>query len=56
MVDKSDFYTSFLGLLNKDILNSGYSLFDARILLELDKVEETTANGLIGLLEATRAI
>lgn len=40
------FYTNILGLLDKDILKSGYSLTEARVLFEIFKTENCTANAL----------
>lgn len=50
----SRFYTNILGLLNKCILNSSYSLTEARILIEICKTKECTANGLIEKLDIDR--
>jgi len=41
------FYTNILGLLDKHILDSPYSLTEVRILLEINKIKECTANNLI---------
>ena len=41
------FYTKVLGLLEKHILDSPYSLTEARILLEISKIRDCTANKLI---------
>lgn len=48
------FYTKILGLLNKYILDSPYSLTEARILLEIGKMKECTANKLISKLDIDR--
>lgn len=40
------FYTNVLGLLDKDILKSGYSLTEARVLFEIFRTENCTANAL----------
>ena len=40
------FYTNILGLLDRDILDSGYSLTEARILFELGEFERVTASAL----------
>lgn len=50
----SRFYTNILGLLNKCILDSSYSLTEARILIEIYKAKECTANGLIEKLDVDR--
>ncbi|ADK13165.1 MULTISPECIES: bifunctional helix-turn-helix transcriptional regulator/GNAT family N-acetyltransferase [Clostridium] len=47
----SRFYTNILGLLNQDILDSSYSLTEARILFEINKTKECTANILIDKLD-----
>lgn len=41
------FYTNILGLLNKHILDSPYSLTEIRVLLEIDRQKDCTANFLI---------
>jgi len=50
----SRFYTNILGLLNKCILDSSYSLTEARILIEIYKTKECTANWLIEKLDVDR--
>lgn len=50
----SRFYTNILGLLNKCILDSSYSLIEARILIEIHKTKECTANELIEKLDVDR--
>lgn len=40
------FYTNILGLLDRHILESGYSLTEARVLFEIFKTEDCTANTL----------
>lgn len=45
------FYTDLLGLLNKHILNSPYSLTEARVLFEIDKIRHCTANTLTERLD-----
>ena len=44
-------YTQVLGLLNKHILDSGYSLTEARVLFEIDGRGACTANDLIIALQ-----
>jgi DNA-binding MarR family transcriptional regulator len=44
------FYTSIIGLLDRHILNSSYSLPEVRILFEIDHHSELTASGIIDLL------
>ncbi|MFZ5967299.1 MAG: bifunctional helix-turn-helix transcriptional regulator/GNAT family N-acetyltransferase [Bacillota bacterium] len=48
------FYTDILGLLNQHILDSPYSLTEVRILFEIDKMEDCTANTLIDKLHIDR--
>lgn len=50
----SRFYTNILGLLNQSILDSPYSLTEVRILLEISRVEDCTANTLIDRLNIDR--
>ena len=45
------FYTDFIGLVNKNILDSPYSLAEARVLLEMDKAGPCTASDLTRLLQ-----
>ncbi|QDR83163.1 bifunctional helix-turn-helix transcriptional regulator/GNAT family N-acetyltransferase [Sporomusa termitida] len=45
------FYTHFIGLINKNILASPYSLAEARVLLEVDKAGQCTASELTSLLQ-----
>lgn len=48
------FYTNILGLLDRHIIDSGYSLTEARILFEISKTETCTANKLCALLGVDR--
>lgn len=48
------FYTNILGLLEKDIYGSGYSLSEARILFEISKTEYCTAVQLCNTLKMDR--
>lgn len=50
----SRFYTKILGLLDKHILDSPYSLTEVRILLEIEKIKDCTANNLISKLAIDR--
>lgn len=50
----SRFYTNIIGLLNESILNSPYSLTEVRILLEIKKIKNCTANILIDKLNIDR--
>lgn len=49
------FYTNVLGLLAQHILDSGYSLTEVRVLLEISKVNHCTANTLVNQLEIDRS-
>ncbi|MCH4168694.1 MAG: helix-turn-helix domain-containing GNAT family N-acetyltransferase [Streptococcaceae bacterium] len=49
------FYTNILGLLDQHILDSGYSLTEARVIFELSKMEHFTANQLCQLLKIDRS-
>lgn len=44
------FYTNILGLLEKHLLHSKYTLVEVRILFEIHKNEKTTASDLINTL------
>lgn len=49
------FYTNILGLLDRHILHSGYSLTEARVLFEISKTEHCTANQLCSALDIDRS-
>lgn len=49
------FYTNILGLLDQHIIDSGYSLTEARILFEISKTETCTANQLCSVLDIDRS-
>lgn len=49
------FYTNILGLLDQQILESGYSLTQARVLFEIGKAQRCCANNLSGLLNIDRS-
>lgn len=49
------FYTNILGLLNQHILESGYSLTEARVILEISKINQCTANALSTQLDLDRS-
>jgi DNA-binding MarR family transcriptional regulator/GNAT superfamily N-acetyltransferase len=44
------FYTNLLGLLDRTLLKSDYSLTEVRILFEIDRLSSTTASELVKLL------
>ena len=45
------FYTNIIGLLDKHILNSNYSLPEVRIMFELNNNSALTASDIIGLID-----
>lgn len=49
------FYTNVLGLLDQYILDSGYSLTEVRVLLEISKANHCKANALVNQLEIDRS-
>lgn len=49
------FYTNILGLLDQHIIDSGYSLTEARILFEISKTDTCTANQLCSVLNVERS-
>ena len=49
------FYTNILGLLDEYIIDSGYSLTEARILFEISKTDICTANQLCSILDIDRS-
>ncbi|MED4779850.1 MarR family winged helix-turn-helix transcriptional regulator [Brevibacillus choshinensis] len=49
------FYTNILGVLDKHVLDTGYSLTEARVLLEIGFMEQCIANQLVDKLEIDRS-
>lgn len=49
------FYTNVLGLLDQHILDSGYSLTEVRVLLEISRLNQCTANILVNKLKIDRS-
>ncbi|MEJ9233151.1 MarR family transcriptional regulator [Peribacillus butanolivorans] len=49
------FYTNILGVLDKHILDTGYSFTEARIILEIGLMEQCIANNLVDKLEIDRS-
>lgn len=49
------FYSNILGLLDQHIIDSGYSLTEARILFEISKTDTCTANQLCSILDIDRS-
>ncbi|MDT3426888.1 DNA-binding MarR family transcriptional regulator [Paenibacillus forsythiae] len=49
------FYTNILGLLDKHVLNTGYSFTEARVILEIGFLEQCIANQLVDKLDIDRS-
>ncbi len=49
------FYTNLLGLLDKHVLNTGYSFTEARVILEIGFMERCIANNLVEKLDVDRS-
>ncbi|BCG58767.1 MarR family winged helix-turn-helix transcriptional regulator [Paenibacillus sp. URB8-2] len=49
------FYTNILGLLDKHVLNTGYSFTEARVILEIGFLEQCIANNLVEKLDIDRS-
>ncbi|MFF2496792.1 MarR family winged helix-turn-helix transcriptional regulator [Peribacillus sp. NPDC058075] len=49
------FYTNILGVLDKHILDTGYSFTEARVILEIGLMEQCIASNLVGKLEIDRS-
>jgi DNA-binding MarR family transcriptional regulator len=49
------FYTNILGLLDKHVLNTGYSFTEARVILEIGFMEQCIANHLVEKLDIDRS-
>ncbi|GAB6257019.1 MarR family winged helix-turn-helix transcriptional regulator [Peribacillus sp. N1] len=49
------FYTNLLGVLDKHILDTGYSFTEARVILEIGLMEQCIANNLVDKLEIDRS-
>ncbi|MFF2459149.1 MarR family winged helix-turn-helix transcriptional regulator [Peribacillus simplex] len=49
------FYTNILGVLDKHILDTGYSFTEARVILEIGLMEQCIANNLVDKLEIDRS-
>lgn len=49
------FYTGILGLLDQHILDSGYSLTEARVIFEISKTDACTASRLCSILDIDRS-
>ena len=53
--DFNRFYTDFLGSLNKKILNSRFSLPEARVLFEINKIKNCTASDIVNILKIDKS-
>ncbi|WP_411504365.1 MarR family winged helix-turn-helix transcriptional regulator [Brevibacillus centrosporus] len=49
------FYTNILGVLNKHVLDTGYTLTEARVVLEIGFMEPCIANQLVEKLDMDRS-
>lgn len=49
------FYTKMLGVLDRHVLNTGYSLTEARVIIEIGMMEQCIANKLVDILEIDRS-
>ncbi len=49
------FYTNILGVLDRHVLDTGYSLTEARIIIEIGMMEQCIANNLVDILEIDRS-
>lgn len=49
------FYTNRLGVLDKHVLDTGYSLTEARVIIEIGIMEQCIANDLVDILAIDRS-
>lgn len=49
------FYTNILGVLDKNVLDTGYSLTEARVIIEIGMIEQCIASNLADILEIDRS-
>lgn len=49
------FYTNILGVLDKSVLNTGYSLAEARVLIEIGMMKQCIASNLVDILDIDRS-
>jgi DNA-binding MarR family transcriptional regulator len=49
------FYTNRLGVLDRHVLDTGYSLTEARVIIEIGIMEQCIANNLVDILEIDRS-
>jgi len=53
--DFNRFYTNIIGLLDRHILDSTYSLPEARVLFELNQQESCTAREILGVIKMDKS-
>ncbi|MBU5488502.1 MarR family transcriptional regulator [Clostridium sp. MSJ-8] len=49
------FYTNYFGYLNQHLLETKYSVTDIRVLIEIDRIPECTANKMVKILKFDRS-
>lgn len=49
------FYTKILGILDRHVLDTGYSLTEARVIIEIGMREQCIANNLVDILDIDRS-
>ena len=49
------FYTNILGVLDKHVLDTGYSLAEARVIIEIGMIGQCIANNLVDTLKIDRS-
>jgi DNA-binding MarR family transcriptional regulator len=49
------FYTTMLGVLDRHVLDTGYSLTEARVIIEIGMMEQCIANNLVDILKIDRS-
>lgn len=49
------FYTNILGVLDRTVLNTGYSLTEARVIIEIGMLKQCIASNLVDSLEIDRS-
>lgn len=49
------FYTKLLGVLDRNVLDTGYSLTEARVIIEIGMLEQCIANNLVDSLKIDRS-
>ncbi len=49
------FYTNILGVLDRTVLDTGYSLTEARVIIEVGMMGQCIASNLVGILQIDRS-